>query len=87
MYKDATCQIDLENLDQVEIGVLKQVFKNGTAHLKYFFETNIHFKFPERRMKTADTVYYEKVIPIVAKRIKDLENAQLNQTQQQCPVQ
>jgi hypothetical protein len=77
LYKDQTVQINLDNLDQLQIGNLKQVMKAGEAHLKYFEDTMKHFKFPERRMKTDDTIYYEKVLPIVRRKIRELETTNL----------
>jgi len=58
-------KIDVEGLRQEQISVLKAIYKEGTRHLHYYHSSMSCFKYPEKRVKTFDTKYYEDVLPIV----------------------
>lgn len=73
MYKDATLRLDLENLGPDQIGLMKQVLRTGEEHLKYYKATMKAFQYPELRVKTSDTEYYETVIPLIKKKLTEIK--------------
>lgn len=64
--------IDVDKLSAEQIFSLQAQYQEGAKHLKYFADTMKHFKFPERRMKTFDTVYYEQHLPEIEQALKQL---------------
>lgn len=66
--------VDIDKLPEQHIKVLKAIKKEGERHLEYFYSTMKHFKFPEKRMKTFDTKYYEDALPFIDKILKEKEN-------------
>ncbi len=66
MEKKEDFKIDVDKLKALNISVLKATYKEGEKHLRYFYGTMSVFKHPELRLKAHDTVYYEKVVPIIA---------------------
>jgi hypothetical protein len=65
--------VDIEKLKAEDINRLKNLYKEGEKHLKYYNESMSVFKYPERRVKTYDTVYYEQVMPIIIDIIRNYE--------------
>jgi hypothetical protein len=65
---------EIETLKQEQIMVLKKINREGIRHLKYYHSTMDAFRFPELRVKTQDTVYYEEVLPIIAKILMEHES-------------
>jgi hypothetical protein len=65
--------VDIEKLKTEDINRLRNLYKEGEKHLKYYYETMSAFKNPERRVKTYDTAYYEEVMPIVMSIIRNYE--------------
>lgn len=63
----------IETFQEMQISVLKAKYKEGEKHLKYYYSTMSVFKYPEKRMKTFDTKYYEEVLPIIAKILREYE--------------
>ena len=55
----------IEQLPVQNFKVLRAIKKEGEAHMRYFEQTMSAFKFPERRVKTFDTLYYESVLPVI----------------------
>lgn len=68
--------VDINRLKQEQVSVLKAIYKAGDKHMKYFHSTMGAFKFPDRRMKTFDTCYYERVLPEIAKILREYEQRQ-----------
>lgn len=66
-------EIEVDKLTPDQIFSLQAQYQEGVKHLKYFNDTMKHFKFPERRMKTFDTVYYEKNLPFIEKALRQLD--------------
>jgi len=56
-------ELDIDNITEEQLLSLKAQYEEGVNHLQYFNDTMKHFRFPEKRMKTFDTVHYERVIP------------------------
>lgn len=56
-------KLDLNNITHEQLISLRAQYKEGVKHLKYFEDSKKFFKFPEKRLKTFDTVHYERVIP------------------------
>ena len=56
-------ELDLNNITPEQLLSLRAQYSTGIEHLKYFEDTNKFFKYPERRLKTFETVHYEKVVP------------------------
>lgn len=52
-----------EELKTMELKILGAIYREGVRHLQYYAETQRHFKNPELRLKTFDTVYYEQMLP------------------------
>ncbi len=65
--------VDIEKLRTEQISVLKATYREGERHLKYFASTMSAFAFPEKRVKTFDTKYYEEVMPVIARILKEHE--------------
>lgn len=63
--------IALERLPEQQIKILKAIQKEGEKHLKHFYDTMKHFKYPERRQKAFDTLYYEKALPQIEKILRE----------------
>jgi len=70
-------KVQVDKLKELEIKILRALFKEGEAHLKYYFTTMSCFKYPERRVKCYDTVYYEEVLPEIARILKEHENLKI----------
>lgn len=66
--------VNIESLRSLDISVLKLTLKTGRDHLKYFQESMSAFRFPEKRMKCHDTVYYERVVPEIEEIIREYES-------------
>lgn len=66
-------EVNIDSLRSLDISILKNTLKVGREHLKYFNETMGVFKFPEKRMKCHDTVYYERVVPEIELILKEYE--------------
>lgn len=64
--------IDINKLTPEQIFSLEAQYQQGQKHLKYFADTMKHFKYPERRMKTFDTMYYEKNLLDIERALKQL---------------
>lgn len=64
--------LDKNNLSEENLLALKSHLKEGRKHLKYFRETNKLFKNPEKRMKTYDTVQFERTVPELEEIFKKL---------------
>jgi hypothetical protein len=63
----------IETLQGMQISILKAIYKEGEKLLKYYNTTMSVFKHPELRVKTHDTKYYEEVMPIIAKVLREHE--------------
>jgi hypothetical protein len=63
--------VDVDKLRSEQISVLKAIYKEGTAHLDYYYRTMSAFSNPENRVKTFDTKYYEDVLPIIIDILKN----------------
>lgn len=63
-------ELDVNNLTAEQILSMKAQYSEGKKHLAYFNDTMKHFKFPEKRMKTNDTVFYERVVPQIETMLK-----------------
>jgi hypothetical protein len=57
--------VPVEQLNEVPINLLKAIKKAGERHIAYYYKTMSMFKYPEKRIKTFDTEYYEKVLPLI----------------------
>jgi hypothetical protein len=64
--------IEVDKLTPDQIFSLEAQYQAGLDHMKYFNDTMKHFKFPERRLKTFDTKYYEKNLPEWEQALKTL---------------
>lgn len=64
--------IDEHNLTPEEIFSYKAQYEVGTEHMKYWHDTMKHFKYPERRIKTFDTVSHETRLPEITRALKSL---------------
>ncbi len=64
--------IDEHSLTPEQIFSYKAQYEVGTAHMKYWHDTMKHFKFPERRVKTFDTVQYENNLPEIERALRSL---------------
>jgi hypothetical protein len=71
-------KVDIDKLRTEQISILRKIFKDGTAHLKYYHSTMIVFQYPERRIKTFDTKYYEEVLPEVSRIIREYDQSKKN---------
>lgn len=65
-------ELDTTNLTDEQILSLRAQYESGVEHLQYFEDTAKHFKFPERRLKTHDTVQYERNVPIIKNILVEL---------------
>ena len=65
--------VDIDKLRTEQISVLKAIYREGQKHLKYFSATMSAFTYPEKRIKTFDTKYYEEVLPEIARILKQHE--------------
>lgn len=63
--------IAIEKLQDQQLNVLRAIKKEGEKHLKYFYSTMKHFKFPEKRMKCFDTTYYEEALPVIERVLRE----------------
>lgn len=66
-------KVDIDKLRGEQISILRKIYKDGTAHLKYYHSTMSAFKNPHLRIKTFDTVYYEEIMPEVAKILREYD--------------
>lgn len=66
-------KIDIDKLPSMSVMVLKATLKTGREHLKNFQTTMSAFKFPEKRLKCHDTIYYETVVPIIENILVEYE--------------
>lgn len=64
--------IDISKLTPDQVFSLEAQYQEGVKHLKYFQDTMKHFQYPERRLKTFDTVYYEQHLPEIKEALKKL---------------
>jgi|688.fasta_scaffold1474989_2 hypothetical protein len=64
--------IEPENLSPEQIYSLQAQYEAGVEHMKYYHDTMKHFKFPERRKKTFDTIHYEKNLPEIERALRKL---------------
>ncbi len=64
--------IEVDKLTPEEIISLKAQYKLCIEHIKYFNDTMKHFKYPEKRIKTFDTMFYEKNIPEIRQALQSL---------------
>ena len=67
-------KIDIGSLRSLQISVLRNLKKVGDRHLEYYNSTMSAFKFPEKRMKCHDTVYYEAMLPEVNRILEEIDN-------------
>jgi hypothetical protein len=58
-------RVEVDQLKDLDIAIIKSVYREGERHLKYYHSTMHIFKNPEKRIKTYDTLYYEQVMPFV----------------------
>lgn len=58
-------RVEVDQLKDLDIAIIKSVYREGDKHLKYYHNTMHAFKNPANRVKTFDTVYYEQVMPFV----------------------
>lgn len=65
--------IDISSLKEEQIFSIEVQYQEGKKHMKYFNDTMKNFKFPERRMKTNDTIYYETNMPEWERVLKQLK--------------
>lgn len=63
----------LEHLTDLDVKVLRAIKKEGEKHLRYYYSTMKHFRFPERRLKCFDTVTYEAILPKVERILREKE--------------
>lgn len=68
-------KVDVDKLRNEQISILRKIYKDGTEHLKYYHGTMYIFQFPELRIKTFDTKYYEEVLPEIAKILREYDQA------------
>ena len=68
-----TAQPQIENtqLPDQQIKILKAIKREGEKHLKYYYDTMKHFKFPEKRLKCFDTKYYEDALPHIERILRE----------------
>jgi hypothetical protein len=66
-------EIDVEQLKQEQVSVLKSMKMEAEKHLNYFNSTMHAFSNSENRVKCFDTVYYEEVLPIIDKILNEHE--------------
>lgn len=71
-------KVDIDKLRTEQVSILRKIFKEGTAHLKYYHSTMHVFKFPDLRIKTFDTKYYEEVLPEVSKILREYDQSKKN---------
>lgn len=64
--------IEAEKLTPEQIFSLQAQYEVGTAHMKDFNDKLKFFKYPERRMKTFETVHYETHLPEIEQVLKQL---------------
>lgn len=66
-------KVDIESLQSLQIASLRNLKKVGENHLKRYADTMSAFRFPERRLKCHDTIYYEKMIPEVNRILEEFD--------------
>lgn len=59
-----------EELRTMELKILGAIYREGVRHLQYYVETQKHFKNPQARLKTFDTIYYEQMLPMIIPILK-----------------
>lgn len=64
-------QVDIAQLPEQQIKILKAIKREGEKHLKYYYDTMKHFKFPEKRLKCFDTKYYEDALPHIERILRE----------------
>lgn len=64
-------QVDIAQLPEQQIKILKAIKREGEKHLKYYYGTMKHFKFPEKRLKCFDTKYYEDALPHIERILRE----------------
>ena len=57
--------IEIDQLKETPVPILRAMKKEGERAIKYYYDTMHVFKYPEKRIKTYDTAYFEKVLPII----------------------
>lgn len=65
--------IDVDNLQNTQVSVLRRVQRDAIAHIKYFYDSMSAFKYKERRVKCHDTKWFEEMLPIVSKVLKEYD--------------
>lgn len=68
-------KVDIDKLKSEQVSIIRKIYKDGTAHLKYFHSTMNVFQFPNLRVKTFDTQYYEEVLPEVARILREYDQS------------
>jgi hypothetical protein len=71
-------KVDIDKLRTEQISILRKIYKDGTAHLKYYHGTMSAFINPHLRIKTFDTKYYEDVLPEVSKILREYDQSKKN---------
>lgn len=66
-------KVDIDKLRTEQLSVIKSIKREGVAHMSYWYKTMSVFKFPERRVKCYDTMYYEQVLPEVDKILEEFD--------------
>lgn len=66
-------KVNIEELQSMQVKVLKATYREGEKHLRYYYSTMSAFSNPQNRVKCHDTKYYEEVMPIIAKILKQHE--------------
>lgn len=64
-------KIEADKLKEVDIAIVKAIYREGTKHMKYFHSTMSIFKNPANRVKTHDTLYYEEILPYTIEILKN----------------
>ena len=63
--------ISIAELQDQQLNILRAIKREGEKHLKYFYSTMYHFKFPDKRIKCFDTKYYEEALPVIERILRD----------------
>lgn len=71
MVKEKKFVVDVESLRGEQLNILEAIYKEGEKHIREFHERAKAFKYPERRVKCFDTVYYEQVMPIIVEILRN----------------
>ena len=63
--------VEIEDLQTQHTKVLRAIKKEGEKHLQYYRDTMSAFSKPENRIKTFDTIYYERVLPHIEQLLNE----------------